>query len=161
MLSTGALFAADPVPVMDPTTMMPDEWIQYRFERLAVIQGNPSLAAQQKDLDEEFKAYAAKVDAATVKANPKTADILSRLKKLLHSKWSGTEGPGAISIADWQTLRAARSAALDANPSLVAESQALLAKKKSLDKEVDAALVKEDPSLAPFIAKLHKIDSKR
>jgi len=160
ILTTGTLCAADAPPVRNPATMMPDEWVQYRLERVAVIQANPELAAEQKALDAEFRAQADEVNAAMIKADSKTAPVIASVKKLLHSKWDA-KGPGTISIEEWQALRASRAAALQADPALGAKNRALLKKQAAFKKKVDSALTKADPTLAPFIQELRKSEGGR
>lgn len=153
MVQAGGLRAGD----LDPATMMPDEWTEFRFERLAVLRANPDLAAADKQLDEDMKAQAGKVEAAMAKADPGVAPILAKVAALLHGNWDAA-GVQGVSVAEWQELRAARAAALAANPDLAAVNEALLKKKKDLDARIDAALVKADPGLASFVGKLQARD---
>ena len=62
-------------------------------------------------------------------------------------------GQITISPDEWQELRTARSAALQANPDLIAENKKLMERMRTLENKVDAAMIKADPSLAPIIAK--------
>jgi hypothetical protein len=58
-----------------------------------------------------------------------------------------------ITPEEWQELRAARSAALQANPDLISQNKKLLDKMRDFEDKVDAAMVKADPNIAPIIAK--------
>ncbi len=140
--------------------MMPNEWTEFRYERLAIIRANPELAAEDKQLNADIQAQAGKVDAAMIQGDPKVGPILIKLTALLRSNWSAPSADSKnLTSADWLAIRTARAAALQANPDLVAANQALLARKKALDVKVDAALIKADPGLAPFITKLEARDS--
>jgi len=59
----------------------------------------------------------------------------------------------AITPEEWQQLRTARSAALQANPDLLTNHQKLIEKMRALDDKIDAAMIKTDPTIAPIIAK--------
>jgi len=61
--------------------------------------------------------------------------------------------PIAITPDEWQELRAAHSAALQANPDLVAEHTKLLARMRTLEDKINAAMIKSDPTIAPIIAR--------
>jgi hypothetical protein len=74
---------------------------------------------------------------------------------------SGAPPPGApptganqITPDEWQELRAARSAAFQANPDLVAENRKLSEKMRALEDKINVAMVKADPTIGPIIAKL-------
>ena len=54
---------------------------------------------------------------------------------------------GGLTPEEQQELRAARKAAMDANPDLAAEQ-------KALQDKINAAMIKADPKVAPIIAKL-------
>ena len=64
-------------------------------------------------------------------------------------------GTGQIMITpdEWQELRAARSAALQANPDLLARHNKLLERMRALEDKLDAAMIKANPAIAPIIAK--------
>src|SRR5580698_608809 len=62
--------------------------------------------------------------------------------------------PGQITPVEWQELRAAHAAALQANPDLTAESRKLAERMHAFEDKIDAAMVKADPTLAPIIAKI-------
>jgi hypothetical protein len=73
----------------------------------------------------------------------------------------GTEGPrghrhGMLSQEDREKLRAAHDAAMKDNPDLAQEDKDLHDKMDALQKEIDAAMVKADPSVAPLIAKMEE-----
>jgi len=59
-----------------------------------------------------------------------------------------------ITPAEWQELSAARTAAFQANPDLLAENRKLSEKMRALMDKINAAMVKADPTIAPIIAKL-------
>jgi hypothetical protein len=59
----------------------------------------------------------------------------------------------AITPNEWQELRAARSAAIQANPDLVAADKKLRERMRAFEDKVDAAMFKANPSIAPLIAK--------
>jgi hypothetical protein len=58
-----------------------------------------------------------------------------------------------ITPDEWQELRAARSAALQANPDFVKKHNKLLERLRTLEDKLDAAMIKADPAIAPMIAK--------
>jgi hypothetical protein len=58
-----------------------------------------------------------------------------------------------ITPEEWQELRAARNAALQANPDLITEHNKLLERMRALEDKVDAAMIKADPTITPLIAK--------
>jgi len=159
LVSAAPLWAADSLPALDPTAMMPNEWTEFRYERFAIIRANPELAAEDKQLNADIQAQAGKVDSAMIQADPKVGPILIRLAALLRSNWSAPSADSKnLTSADWLAIRTARAAALQANPDLVAANQALLARKKALDAKVDTALVQADPALAPFVSRLQAHD---
>jgi len=59
-----------------------------------------------------------------------------------------------ITPAEWQELSAARTAAFQANPDLVAENRKLSEKMRDVMDKINAAMVKADPTIGPIIAKL-------
>jgi len=61
--------------------------------------------------------------------------------------------PISISADEWQELRAARAAAIQANPDLVAENTRLMEKMRDLETKLNAAMIKTDPAIAPTLAK--------
>lgn len=146
--TAGSLSAAG----LDPAAMMPNEWTEFRYERLALIRSNPKLAAEDRSLQAALDVHAAEVSEAMIQADPAVTPILAKVKKLLQSNWDGPK-PGAVTVGEWKKLRTARQAALDANPALVAKGKALLKKKDALDAKVDAALAASDASLKPLINK--------
>lgn len=152
LLLAGSLFAAD----LDPATMSEAEWTEYRFERVTVIRTNPDLSAESKQLEADAKVQAKAVEAAMVKADPSVEPLLVKLAALLNGNWYAPAEGGMLSPADWQKIRAARSAALAANPDLVAANKALQEKKQAFNAKVSAALIKADPSLAGLVEKLGK-----
>jgi hypothetical protein len=64
-----------------------------------------------------------------------------------------TTDPMAITPDEWREVRAAHSAVLQANPSLLAEHEKLVERMRALEDKIDAAMVKADPTLSPIIAK--------
>jgi hypothetical protein len=73
------------------------------------------------------------------------------------STHSGTPAAAAsqieITADEWQELRAARSAAIKANPDLVAENTQLMEKIRALEAKLNAAMVKTDPSIVSILGK--------
>jgi len=55
---------------------------------------------------------------------------------------------------DWQRLRAARDAALQANPDLAAEYKEIIQEMQMQQNELDVAMIKADPKVASIVAKL-------
>jgi 2-oxo-4-hydroxy-4-carboxy--5-ureidoimidazoline (OHCU) decarboxylase len=155
LLIAGSLIAAD----LDPATLSEAEWTEYRFERLMVVRANPDLAAAADALKADTKSQAQAVEAAMVKADPSVAPLLTKLAALLNGNWYAPAEGDVLSFADWQKIRAARAAALQANPDLVSSQKALKDKKEALDAKVDATLVKADPSLAGLVGKLNERDA--
>ncbi len=147
-----------PAAGADPSTMMPDEWTEFRLERFALIQADPALAAESKEIDGALAAQAEKVAAAMAKVDPKVAPVLAKVKARVRSDWNQPAAE-TISAAEWQILRGARAAALAADPSLAAGNQDLLARKQAFDAKVDAALEKADPGLAPMFRQLRLRDA--
>jgi hypothetical protein len=68
--------------VQDPTapTITPEEWQELRAARLAAIQANPDLSANQAKLVARMKAFEDKVDAAMVKQDPNMAAIIDKVE---------------------------------------------------------------------------------
>lgn len=142
--------AASPATV-DPTTLLPQEWSAFRYERLAVLRSQPKLNAQDQALTREIQTQQGKVEAAMIKADPTVAPVLARLEVLLKKGWKGAPaGTAPLTLSDWKKLRAARAAAFAANPDLAAESKKLVKQRKDLDAKIDAALRKADPSTAGY-----------
>lgn len=133
----------------DPARIMPSEWDEFRFERLAVLKANPELVKEEAELDAELDAQKARVDAAAVRIDAEVSPILDKLSQALKADWGKTAG--VLSVTDWQKLRAARTAALKADPSLAAANEELLAKKKAFEVRVDAALLKTDSGVEHFL----------
>lgn len=146
----GSLCAAEP----DPAALSEAEWTEYRFERLTVVRTNSDLAAESKQIQEEAQDQEEAVETAMVKADPAVAPLLVKRKALLKGNWYAPAESDMLSWRDWQTLRAARVAALEAAPDLVASGEALKEKKQNFEAKVHAALAREDPSLAPLIQTL-------
>lgn len=61
-------------------------------------------------------------------------------------------GSTTLTPDEWQELRTARAAALKANPQLVKKNAELSAKLREFQQKLDAAMLKTDPSLAPYLA---------
>lgn len=55
--------------------------------------------------------------------------------------------------ADWQELRAAHQKALQADPDLLAKAAELTQRMRLFQAKLNAAMVKNDPKIAPIIAK--------
>lgn len=155
LLIAGGLMAAD----LDPATLSEAEWTEYRFERLTVVRTNPDLAAASEALKADTKKQAQAVEAAMVKTDPSVAPLLVKLAALLDGNWYAPAESDVLSFADWQKIRAARAAALQANPDLVSAQKALKDKKEALDAKVDAALVKADPGLAGLVDRMNEKDA--
>ncbi|HUB66025.1 MAG TPA: hypothetical protein VL981_00910 [Candidatus Methylacidiphilales bacterium] len=64
-------------------------------------------------------------------------------------------GAGQITITqqEWQELRAARAAALQANPGLQAKNAKLIEEMRALQDKIDAAMIKADPTIAPLLSR--------
>ena len=141
------------VALADPDKVMPNEWDEFRFERLTILKANPDLEKEQDALDAALDAQQDKVNAATIKADPSTDSIIAKVNKTLKSKWDSAAESGKITVAEWQTLRNARAAALKADPALAADNLALLKKREAFNDKLDAALLKADPTVAGFLSK--------
>jgi hypothetical protein len=147
LLIAGSLCAAE----LTLASLSEAEWTEYRFERLTVIRTYPNLAAEADALKAGTEAQKQAVEAAMVKADPAVTQLLVKVTALLNGNWYNPDEGNMLSFADWQKLRAARAAALQANPKLVSAQEALKAEKEAFDAKVDEALVKADPSLAGLI----------
>jgi hypothetical protein len=88
--------------------------------------------------------------------------LLGTVLSLAGTAWAQTTLPanhlppgGQVTITpeEWQELRAARAAAIKANPSFIAENAKLLARMRALEDKLDAAMIKADPTITPVIAK--------
>lgn len=66
------------------------------------------------------------------------------------------EGPpgGGLTPDERQELKSAHDAALQANPDLAAQEKQLREEMDALHKQIDAAMIKADPNVAPIIAKM-------
>jgi hypothetical protein len=62
--------------------------------------------------------------------------------------------PSLVSPIEWQRLRTARAAALQANPDLAAEYKQIIDDMQTEETKFDAAMIKADPKVAPIVAKL-------
>jgi hypothetical protein len=62
--------------------------------------------------------------------------------------------PALVSPSEFQQLRAAREAALQANPDLAAEYKQIINDMQIQQAKFDAAMIKADPKVAPIVAKL-------
>ncbi len=155
LLATTSLLAAD----LDPATMTDTEWTEYRLERVATLRANPELASEARQLAADTETQARAVEAAMVKVDPSVAPILAKVAALIHSDWNATPAEGqALTVEEWQKLRAARATALKNNPELAAANAALRERKQALDRKVDDALSKSDTGLAAFVLKLKARD---
>lgn len=133
-------------------TAMPNEWEEFRFERLTVLKADAALAQEEKDLNAEILAQKKKVDAATIKVDASVAPTIDKVDAALKNGWGAAKvGKTKITTEEWQKLRSARDAALKADASLAADNKALLKKKDAFEAKVDAALVKVDPKAAVFL----------
>jgi len=63
---------------------MPDRnlWMQYSAMRQKMLQENPELAAEYKELTSEISAQRDKLNAAMIQADPKVAPIIAKLDAL-------------------------------------------------------------------------------
>jgi len=59
--------------------------------------------------------------------------------------------------SEWQELRSVREKTLQQNPELAAEYKSLMAELDQQQRDLDAAMIKIDPRVAPVIAKLAEI----
>ena len=149
--AASSLWAAAPqASKVDPALVLPFEWQEFRLERATLVNASPFLAAADAKLRRELDALKAKVDAATVQADPGTAPILKKLADLLRTSW-GKSSKITISTAEWQQLRAARAAAFQAHPEILAATKRWQAEKHAYQAKVDAALRKADPSAAALM----------
>ena len=53
-----------------------------------------------------------------------------------------------------QELHAARSAAINAHPDLIADMEKLMGRMRALNDKIDAAMIKADPGIVPILAKV-------
>jgi hypothetical protein len=56
-----------------------------------------------------------------------------------------------LSPQEWEELNAARAKALKANPDLIVKARALALKMRAFQEKVNAAILKEDPRIAPIL----------
>jgi hypothetical protein len=150
-----------------PPLMTIGEWQQYHSARQLALQTNPSLKGQYKEILTEMDVQESKSDAAMLKADPKLAPVLAKLKALrlrnggaiAAASRSGKtppviKGPAStLTPADWQELRTARAQAIEANPDLMAQARKLQEKMRAFEDNLDADMLKSDPQSAPLIAK--------
>jgi len=59
--------------------------------------------------------------------------------------------------SEWQELRSVRDTTLQNNPDLASEYKSLLAEMDQQQKDLDAAMIKADPKVAPVVAKLEEL----
>lgn len=62
-------------------------------------------------------------------------------------------GTNAITPGEWQALRTARAAAIQANPDLLSENKKLIERMRAFEDKLDAVMIKADPTVAPILAK--------
>jgi len=67
---------------------------QLRAARNAVMQANPDLAVEYKEIINEMQAQQTKLDAAMIKADPKVAAIIAKLVELRQRNASPAPAPG-------------------------------------------------------------------
>jgi hypothetical protein len=145
-------------PLPRPPSFLPNsQWQEYHSARKAALASNPALLAEYKEILQEMDGQQKKVDGAMVKANPKATEAVTKLEALrAHNGVSTSSSSSAVSpmaVEDWKEIRAARTAAIQANPSLMAKSKKLLERMKALQSSLDAAMIKKDPSLSPIVKK--------
>jgi hypothetical protein len=142
---------------------------KWQQSRQLALEANPSLRGQYKEILTEMDAQKVKSDAAMLKADPKLAPVLAKLKALrtrnggaiAASSHSGKtppviKGPApTLTPADWQELRTARAQAIEANPDLMAQARQLQEKMRTFEDTLDADMLKSDPQSAPLIAKFN------
>ena len=78
---------------------------------------------------------------------------------------SGAPPAGAnqftITPDELMELHTARSAAINAHPDLIAETQKLMERMHALNGQINAAMIKIDPGVAPIIAKVEANRNRR
>ncbi len=167
---TATIKAPRPVapPIPPSTVVTQSEWQQVSSAREGALQSNSDLALERKQVLDALEAQKAQFDAAMIKADPKVAPIVAKLNQLhgsngapaasAQSPKTGSPPTAANAInftpSEWQELSAARNAALQANPDLVADNKKLMDRMSAIQTELDAAVLKNDPSLAPTMAKI-------
>jgi hypothetical protein len=59
--------------------------------------------------------------------------------------------------SEWQELRSVRNTTLQNNPDLAAEYKSLMSQMDQQQKDLDAAMIKADPKVAPVVTKLAEL----
>ena len=72
-----------------------------------------------------------------------------------HRGEGGPPGFRNLTPAERKQLMTDHEAALKANPDLATQEKDLREKLRVVEKQIDAAMIQADPSVAPIIAKLH------
>jgi hypothetical protein len=65
--------------------------------------------------------------------------------------------PPLLKPNEWQELRSDREAILNANPELASEYKSLLTEMDNQQKDLEAAMIKADPKVAPLVAKIESM----
>ncbi len=144
-----------------PPLMASSEWQTYHSAREAVLASNPALEAEYKQILQEMDGQQAKLDAAMVKADPKSGPMIAKLEALRARNGVPATSPSSSNSAeaphmtaeDWQEIRTARSEAVKANPNLTMVSKALVYKMRAFESSLDSAMIKQNPGVAPVISK--------
>lgn len=139
--ATSYMFFAGQLPraVISPLTSEEREKFNQVYD--AVLQGNATLDAEGDTLSAQMNAYRKELIAAMAKANPQVAPLLERS--------SGTP----LTHAQSDEIRKNQAETMQADPNLQTEWDDLKKKMTAHRQDIDAAMVKLDPTIAPILAK--------
>jgi len=148
-----------------PALMSPGDWQKLRSTRDQVLQSNPDLQAEYKQILKKMDAQQASLDDAMIKADPAVKPVVAKLVELRQKNGApalaspnGTTKPAPntpavkLTTEDMQELRTARTAAIQANPALLTGNKAIGDQMRDFQIKLDAAMIKIDPTIAPVIA---------
>lgn len=132
---------------------------KYRSARQAVLNSNPDLQNQYKNLLKKVESQQTKLEASMVKVDPQLAPVIAKLEALRTQNGGPATATQLHSAPDltqdeWQRLRAARSHAVQSDSALIASNKKLMEEMRTFEDEVNAAIIKAHPDMAPVIAKV-------
>ena len=129
-----------PRAVISPLTNEEQTKLQQVYT--AALQGSATLDAEADTLAAKLTGYQTTLKAAMVKADPAVEPLLAKMSA------------SPLTQAESQKIRQAQSRAMQADPSLQSQWDDLTKKMTAHQRDVDAAMLKLDPTVASILAKL-------
>jgi hypothetical protein len=146
-------------PPTSSTFLKPNEWQEFRSDRDAILNANRELASEYKALLNEMDGQQKDLESAMIKADPQVAPVITKIESMRKpvsatpvASPSGKTKP-TLTQDDLAQLRAARMAALKANPDFNTKAAQTATKLRAFQEKLVAAMVNADPTVAPIVAK--------